>query len=532
MDKHNKESFNQSFSIIKKSFLSIIPFLWIDRSSVKILGSVLLLSLLDIIIFTASPLFLGYLIKSYNSVSPGYLLLMVLSLSFIWFCEKNIKYLRNIIFFKLVNRAIKDIRYNMVVHLHEVPLDQWISYSTPEILSATARVSSAIRNFLKLSILNVFISVLKVITISVAMVSVLKISYFFVIGCFLTYILFFIDVKKYIIHRNHIWESSDKVMKAISDSLANTKIFRYYLGDEKKKLDKLFSIESKSWFDNYKYENFIHINQSLLFFLIAGGFIFYLFSTLSGNKLSISEFMIIKGYMFKFYNRIYDISNGIRGLLASSFDIRKVTDLLSLSSDKYARRLDTLMVNDNSKIVELKNVSFFYGSRKILDNVCIDINKGDRVAIIGSSGAGKSTLCSIISGLYKPILGNVFLYGHDMNDIRLTTIGKYICFLSQEVFITMDNIKPIDDPLFNKIDDVSRLSVGERQKLMIMHYVSLKPDLMILDETFSNIDEDASFELIDMIFSKIPTVIIVTHRKSILKKFNKIYTLKNGTIEV
>lgn len=194
----------------------------------------------------------------------------------------------------------------------------------------------------------------------------------------------------------------------------------------------------------------------------------------------------------------------------------------------------------NSPIVEIKNLNLIYQSLKsethALQNVDIEINKHEFVAIVGPSGCGKTTILSLISGLMKASSGEIkvdgktpsvkedlcgYMFQRD-NLLPWRTIEKNIYFGLEIKHKNTPERRAYAIELAKKYGigeflkkHPSELSGGMRQRVALIRTLSLKPELLLLDEPFSALDYQTRLELCDHIFEIIKkenkTAILVTH---------------------
>lgn len=217
-----------------------------------------------------------------------------------------------------------------------------------------------------------------------------------------------------------------------------------------------------------------------------------------------------------------------------------------------------------SKSISLVNVSFFYKSskKKVLNNVSINILKGQTIGICGKSGAGKSTLVDIIAGILKPHSGKVLADGKNIQKCLYNWQSK-IAYVPQEVYILDDSIEKniaygldedkINYEYLNKAIDTSQLSDfykdvksrndnmlgnkgikisgGQRQRIGIARAIYKNPDLLILDESTSSLDNRTEKDFFNCIKKLKITKIIITHKINLLKFCDKIFILDNGFIK-
>ena len=216
-------------------------------------------------------------------------------------------------------------------------------------------------------------------------------------------------------------------------------------------------------------------------------------------------------------------------------------------------------------MIKLKNISKFYGSQKILDNISLDVKKGEFISIIGPSGAGKTTLLNIIgtiedfsaSDKTELTLNDIDIHNLNDNEIsefRNKNIGFIFQFhqllpelnLEENIFLPSLIGNYSKSEYLKKLKDLAKLlgiekllkkypdsiSGGERQRVAVARSLINGPKILLADEPTGNLDSKNEQIIMDL-FKKLNkelglTIILVTHNNDFAKISNKCYTLKDG----
>ena len=207
-------------------------------------------------------------------------------------------------------------------------------------------------------------------------------------------------------------------------------------------------------------------------------------------------------------------------------------------------------------MMKVRNLTHYYNKDLALENINLEIKKGQFIAIIGESGSGKSTLLSILSTLLKPTSGDIVYENinykdiKNIDDFRKNNIGfifqfhYLINYLSVKENINLANEKASKEEIFdllkllgieNLIDKYpNEISGGQRQRVAIARALINNPKIIFADEPTGNLDSKNSlnvFELFKTFANKGTTIIVATHDKSLAELANKIYEVKDGKIE-
>lgn len=214
------------------------------------------------------------------------------------------------------------------------------------------------------------------------------------------------------------------------------------------------------------------------------------------------------------------------------------------------------------KTIEYRNVSFSYGTERVLKNINVTIKRGEYLALVGESGSGKSTFVNLLERFYDPTEGEILIGGVPIRDIRLTELRRHIALVTQDVFLFNDsiaaNIKSgnfenssgsVESAarLANAHDFIlkapqgydslagdrgGRLSGGEKQRISIARAIFKDAPILILDEATSALDSASEVEVqkgLDKLMVG-RTAFVVAHRLSTVINADRILVFGKGEI--
>ncbi|WP_346938646.1 ABC transporter ATP-binding protein [Clostridium sp.] len=220
-------------------------------------------------------------------------------------------------------------------------------------------------------------------------------------------------------------------------------------------------------------------------------------------------------------------------------------------------------------MINIKNISKIYniGSEKltVLDDVSLNIEKGEFVAIVGASGSGKSTLMNMIGGLDRPSRGEVIIEGEDISKFKDKKMSKFrnekigFVFQSFNLDTTLTALENVMMPLMiagvsdkemkGKAKSVlealgigdrmkhkpTELSGGQRQRVSIARALVNDPKIILADEPTGNLDSKSGAAAMDMLTNfkkKGYTIVMVTHNMEEARYADRVIKIKDGKVEV
>lgn len=220
-------------------------------------------------------------------------------------------------------------------------------------------------------------------------------------------------------------------------------------------------------------------------------------------------------------------------------------------------------------IISVQDVSKIYrvGSEKVvaLDNVTLNISKGEICCFLGPSGSGKSTLLNLLAGLEKPTKGRIIIKGQELNKFSENKLTKFrqkhigFVFQSYNLLPTMTALENVSLPLVFRgiskrkreklarkmLKDVgleshlkhkpTQMSGGQQQRVGIARAFVGKPEIVFADEPTGNLDTKTTVEVMELITKMVreneQTLIIVTHDIEVASYADRIFYIRDGRID-
>lgn len=226
-------------------------------------------------------------------------------------------------------------------------------------------------------------------------------------------------------------------------------------------------------------------------------------------------------------------------------------------------RIDPIKKSELNGEIRLENVSFRYEeNREVLQDINLEVKPGKMIGIVGKSGAGKSTLANLITRLYDPTSGNIYLDGVNIRDMAFEDVRKNIAMVSQETYIfkgtVFENIAYANSAaekeevlrasvaagchdfickLPDSYDTVvgaggRTLSGGEKQRISIARAILADPKILILDEATAAVDTETEKRIQAALdeLTKNRTTLSIAHRLSTLRNADELIVLEDGKI--
>lgn len=382
-------------------------------------------------------------------------------------------------------------------------------------------------------------------------------------------IVFFI-LKKYVFPK--FYKTGLKMQEA--STLGNKKLLEFFqsfkeivlCGNVPIFIDDFSSLSQRKLMERAKY-NFMNTLPRMVletifvvFFCTTTLFLYFQYENLSDIFVILAIFLYLGFRLMPSFNRIISSLNTFR---ANEPYLNHLYEFYHLLKNNKQDIIDYKNFTFHSDLT-LKNVCFSYDDKKnTLNNISLNIKKGQCIGIAGKTGSGKSTLINILVGLFSPNSGSVLIDGKF--EVNSHQWRKRIGFVPQNIYLLDDTIEKnialgaeekdinkkkiqevlklvaLDElvngmPLQEKTkigENGVRLSGGEKQRLAIARALYKDPEVIIFDEATSALDELTESQIMKTIHEMVSsrTIIMIAHRLTTLKNCDKIYIINKGCLE-
>jgi len=499
----------------------------------------------------------GALVVMPIALIVGYGIVRVLSLAF--------GQLRDAVFAKVSQRAIRKVALNIFGHLHQLSLRFHLDRQTGGLSRSIERGTRGIQTLLSFTLFNVLPTLLEIAMVTVMLWWMLDATFALVtLGTVVLYIGYTIAVAQ--------WRLQFRRQMNDQDNVANTKA-----------IDSLLNFETVKYFDNEAHEArrydvaleqyegaavkaqtslaLLNIGQSAI---IAAGLTAVMYLAAQGivdGRLTIGDFVLANTYILQLYQPLGFFGFVYNEIKQSLLDMEKMFVLLGEAPD-VADEPDAPPLKVTDAVVRFEDVTFSYGERAILRGVDFEIPAGHKLAVVGASGAGKSTLGRLLFRFYDVSGGRITIDGKDLRAVQQATVRQAIGIVPQDTVLFNDSIeynirygKP--DATREEVIEAARmaemhdfierlpqgydtpvgerglkLSGGEKQRVAIARTILKAPPILVLDEATSALDTTTERAIQKNLaeVSRGRTTLVIAHRLSTIVDADQIVVLDDGKV--
>ena len=560
-------------SILNKTIQLLFPFLWPKNHNglkIRIVLAIVCL-LLSKITNLISPPILGSVVDSLTDLTEGIHELTIIPIALIIayglsrIATKLFGELRNAIFSKVSQNAIRQLTLNTFAHLHSLSLQFHLNRKTGALSKFIDRGTKGVDFLMNYVLFNVIPTIIEIFFVAGILFVLYGIKYAVVtlvtilLYVYLTYIITQWRLK----FRRRMNEADNMVSSKLVDSLLNYETVKYFNNEnyEFDRLDNSLKDYEGAAVENEFSLSYLNITQTVV--IITGITLMLSMSVfdIKAGAISIGGFVVINAYMFQLYQPLNFFGSVYRNIRQSLTDME---NLFSLWSEKpYETNQNTNLLQSTEASIRFENVSFDYDVRRtIIQNISFEVPNGKKVAIVGPTGAGKSTISRLLFRFYNPKSGSIYVNNQNIKEISQQSLRKIIGVVPQDTVlfnetiyynISYGNPEASEQEIYEAAKNADihefiitlpdgyntlvgerglKLSGGEKQRVAIARAILKKPSIFFFDEATSALDTTTEKEIqknLEMI-SNNKTTLVIAHRLSTAADADNIIVLDKGKI--
>ncbi len=549
-----------------RSIRTLLPYLWEYRTRVMwAMGCLVLAKVATVSI----PLMLKGIVDNLDAARNPLLVLPVAFLigyGAMRLANAAFSELRDAIFAKVTQRAIRRVALQVFRHLHNLALKFHLERQTGGVSRDIERGTRGISFLLTFMLFNVIPTLVEIAL--VALILFINYQASFAIITFVTvalYIAFTLIITEWRMKfRRQMNDMDSKANTRAIDSLLNYETVKYFGNEEfeARRYDENLAVWEQAAVRNQTSLSFLNFGQGAI---IAVGITWLMFLAADGvvdGSLTMGDLVLINAYLLQLFIPMNFLGFVYREIKHSLADMEKMFSLLdqNLEVRDQADARD-LVVGDGA--LRFEHVAFSYNpNRQILFDMDFDVPAGHKVAVVGHSGSGKSTLARLLFRFYDVGGGRILINGQDIRAVTQKSLRAAIGIVPQDTVLFNDTIyyniqyaRP-DAPreeviraakmahIHDFIESLPegyeamvgerglKLSGGEKQRIAIARVILKNPRILIFDEATSALDSKSEQAILAELRSVATdhTTLVIAHRLSTIVDADQILVMDQGRI--
>ena len=482
--------------------------------------------------------------------------------------------IRDTLFGRVTERAIRRIGLKVFRHLHALDLDFHLNRQTGGLSRDIDRGTSGINFLMRFMVFNIVPTLLEIVMV----VTILFVNYgiWFAlitltsIVSYIAYSIFATEKRtRYVRAANQADSSSNT--RAI-DSLLNYETVKYFTNEEYEA--QAYDEQLSTW-EQAKIKNRLSLfalngGQALIIAIAMTAMLALAASEVAKGNMTLGDFVLINAFMMQLFMPLNFLGFVYREIKGSLANIENLFGLLAKTAKVQdvpdATELRLAGPGDNSQnqaSIVFNNITFAYNKKRpIIKGISFSIKAGEKVAVVGQSGSGKSTLVKLLFRFYDVDSGDIQINQQDISKVSQHSLRTHIGIVPQDTVLFNDTlfnneqygcptaskdevlkaielahlsefIASLPDGLATMVGERGlKLSGGEKQRVAIARTILKNPQILVFDEATSSLDSHSEQAILTAIneVAKNRTSLVIAHRLSTIVDSDNIIVMSHGEI--
>jgi len=474
--------------------------------------------------------------------------------------------IRDTLFGRVTERAIRRIGLKVFRHLHHLDLDFHLDRQTGGLSRDIDRGTSGISFLMRFMVFNIVPTMLEIVMVIIIFHIKYGIWFSLItlisVVIYISYSVYATELRTRFVRAANKADSSSNT-RAI-DSLLNYETVKYFTNEEyeAKAYDEQLSLWEQAKMQNRLSLFALNGGQAVIVAVAMTSMLALAANEVSLGNMTLGDFVLINAFMMQLFMPLNFLGFIYREIKGSLANIEKMFSLLA-KKPKVEDIKDAKELQLTQGAISFTNISFSYSNnREIIKGISFDVKAGHKVAVVGESGSGKSTLVKLLFRFYDVSKGKITVDEQVISQVTQHSLRQNIGIVPQDTVLfndTLFNNVQYGDPnasyeaVLNAIDMAHlsdfvaslpdgldtkvgerglKLSGGEKQRVAIARTILKNPKILVFDEATSSLDSHSEQAILAAIkeVSKQRTSLVIAHRLSTIIDADNIIVMNKGKI--
>jgi len=546
---------------------SLWPYLMIHKARV-IIAMALLVSAKGVTFVI--PWTFKHIVDAFDGGSPEQLLVIPLGFVLLYgglrFGSVFLGELRDAVFSRVTESAMRKVGLEVFAHLHQLELDFHLSRQTGGISRDIDRGTNGINFMMRFMVFNILPTILELIGVMLILLFAFDVWFSAVtLVCVVVYVVFSIKTTEW---RTRFVKEANRLDSKSStravDSLLNYETVKYFNNEAFEA--KQYNVNLQAWeqarVDNRLSLALLNSGQALIIGLGVTALMYLAAKGVAAETMTIGDLVMVNLYLLQLFVPLNALGFIYREIRRALSDIENMFGLLKRQST-VQDKADAPVIKVQAAAIEFEQVDFSYqNQRQILKKLSFNVAPGEKVAIVGPSGSGKSTIGRLLFRFYDINAGAIRIDGQDLRDVQQLSLRQAIGVVPQDTVLFNDTIwnnvaygctDASDEAIWNAIDMASlrtfvesipdgvetivgerglKVSGGEKQRIAIARVLLKNPSILLFDEATSALDSESERSILKALadISTNKTTLVIAHRLSTIVDADRILVIDDGKL--